>query len=94
MLLKQLYYMYYNIKPKSPPKGVAIMCFHPLIKVDFWSFQIHVVKPLDMFILWFSHSIEPPLNGLTIWKFASLVNIPKLKENYKIHYNMNFVEFL
>ncbi len=28
MLLEQLYYMYYNIKPKTAPKGVTIMCFH------------------------------------------------------------------
>ncbi len=26
--MEQLYYMYYNIKPKSAPKGFTIMCFH------------------------------------------------------------------
>jgi len=29
MLLEQLYYMYYNTKPKSVPKGVVVVCFHP-----------------------------------------------------------------
>jgi hypothetical protein len=30
MLLEQLYYMYYNTKPKSARKGVTVMCFHPI----------------------------------------------------------------
>jgi hypothetical protein len=29
MLLKQLYYMYNNIKPKNVPKRITVMCFHP-----------------------------------------------------------------
>ncbi len=29
MLLEQLYYMYYNTRPKSAPWGVTIVCFHP-----------------------------------------------------------------
>jgi len=29
MVLEQLYYMYYNTKPKSVPKGVIVVCFHP-----------------------------------------------------------------
>ncbi len=29
ILLEQLYYMYYNTRPKSVPKGIAIVCFHP-----------------------------------------------------------------
>lgn len=29
MLLEQLYCKYHNIKPKTAPKGVIIMCFHP-----------------------------------------------------------------
>jgi hypothetical protein len=28
-LLEQLYHMHYNIRPKSAPKGVTIMRFHP-----------------------------------------------------------------
>ncbi len=27
--LEQLYYMYYNTRPKSAPKGVIVTCFHP-----------------------------------------------------------------
>ncbi len=27
--MEQLYYMYYNIKPKNALKGVTIVCFHP-----------------------------------------------------------------
>jgi hypothetical protein len=30
MLLKQLYYKYYNIRPKSASKGVTVVCFHPI----------------------------------------------------------------
>jgi hypothetical protein len=30
MLLEQLYYMYNNIKSKSVPKGVNVVCFHPI----------------------------------------------------------------
>jgi hypothetical protein len=29
IILEQLYYMYYNMKPKTTPKGVIVMCFHP-----------------------------------------------------------------
>ncbi len=32
MLLEQLYCMYYNTKPKSGPKGVTLVCFHPTSK--------------------------------------------------------------
>jgi hypothetical protein len=30
MLFEQLYCVYYNTRPKSVPKGVIVMCFHPL----------------------------------------------------------------
>ncbi len=29
ILLKQLYYIYYDMRPKSAPNGVIVMCFHP-----------------------------------------------------------------
>jgi len=32
MFLEQLYYMYYNTRPKSAPKGVIIVYFHPCFK--------------------------------------------------------------
>jgi hypothetical protein len=35
MLLEQLYYMYYNTKPKSAPKGVIVVCFHPKYDILF-----------------------------------------------------------
>ncbi len=28
IFLQQLYYMYYNIRPKNAPNGVTVMCFH------------------------------------------------------------------
>jgi hypothetical protein len=34
MLLKQLYYMYYNTKPKSFPKRFIVMCFHTNILLN------------------------------------------------------------
>jgi hypothetical protein len=32
MLLEQLYFMYYNTRPKSAPKGVIVVRFHLDIK--------------------------------------------------------------
>ncbi len=32
IFLEQLYCMYYNTRPKSAPKGVTIVCFHPTSK--------------------------------------------------------------
>ncbi len=29
ILLVQLYYIYYNIRPKNAQKGVIVLCFHP-----------------------------------------------------------------
>jgi hypothetical protein len=40
MLLEQLYYMYYNTRPKSAPKGVTIVCFHPNGQTTPKNFQI------------------------------------------------------
>jgi hypothetical protein len=35
MLLEQLYYMYYNTRPKNAPKGISVMCFH-IFKFTQW----------------------------------------------------------
>jgi hypothetical protein len=34
ILVEQLYCIYYNIKSKSAPKGVTIVCFHPNILLE------------------------------------------------------------
>jgi len=51
MLLEQLYYMYYNIRPKNAPKGVTIMCFHPLTIEFDEIFHIFAWKLYISFIL-------------------------------------------
>jgi len=49
MLLGQLYYMYYNIKTKSAPKGITVVCFHPIVYINhkkLWKFSINFFKIL------------------------------------------------
>jgi hypothetical protein len=41
MILEQLYYMYYNNRPKSAPNGVIVVYFHLLVYLiiccdEFW----------------------------------------------------------
>jgi hypothetical protein len=43
MFLKQLYYVYYNIGPKSAPKGVIVVCFH-LIHYE----HLNTIQPIEM----------------------------------------------
>ncbi len=43
MLLKQLYYMYYNTRPKNAPKGFIIVCFHLIV------FSLYVFDILNIY---------------------------------------------
>jgi hypothetical protein len=61
--LEQLYYMYYNTKPKNALKGVNVMCFHPIHA----KYTIHAMTCKELIILgqlsqpmFFLSPIRPP----------------------------------
>ncbi len=47
ILLKQLYYMYYNMRPKSAPNGVTVMCFH--LRYLLFNYLLYFYLKIELF---------------------------------------------